>query len=375
MRFVRAIVAALLCAAFAPLAHAHKASDAYLFLASGDAATTLRIDVALRDLDVALDVDADGDGKLTWKEVRTAWPAIETYLRQRVTLEGCPLEPESRALERRVDGTYAALTLRSRCTPALAPAIRYDVMAEVDPTHRGIVRVAWRGTTALQILVPGVRSATASIDSSSASAQPARGPGLSFVREGIHHIATGYDHVLFLICLLLPSVLRPTKQGWRPVDTFMEALLPVVGIVTSFTVAHSITLGLAAMDIVSISPAIIEPAIAFTIVLAALGNFWPVFHGRRAIVTFCFGLVHGFGFAGVLKELALPRGEFAWALFQFNLGIEIGQLLIVAAATLLLFSLRGLRAYPPLVLRGGSALAMAIAALWFVERVANLSLL
>jgi hypothetical protein len=370
MRFARLIAATLLCATLAPLARAHKASDAYLFLTSGDAQTTLRVDVALRDLDVVLDIDGNGDGKLTWGEVRTAWPAIEGYVRKRVALAGCPLETRARDLERRVDGTYAALTLQGRCAPTAAPALRYDVLAEVDPTHRGIARITWRGSSRLQILVPGSNTSNASTQRQAGS-----GPGLSFIREGVRHIATGYDHVLFLICLLLPSVLRPTKTGWRPVTTFRDAFLPVIGIVTSFTIAHSITLALAATEILAISPAFIEPAIAVTIVLAALGNFWPIFHGRRALVTFCFGLVHGFGFAGVLKELNLPRGQFAWALFQFNLGIEIGQLLIVAAATLLLFSLRGLRVYPPVVLRGGSAVAMAIAALWFVERVANLSLL
>ena len=120
---------------------------------------------------------------------------------------------------------------------------------------------------------------------------------------------------------------------------------PVAGIVTAFTVAHSITLGLAALKLVSLSPAFIEPAIAVTIVLAALDNVLPIFPVRRVVVTFFFGLVHGFGFAGVLAELDLPRADFAWALFQFNLGIEAGQLAIVAVVTTALFALRRWRAY------------------------------
>ena len=94
------LVAALLLALASPLAWAHKASDAYLQLASNDAGTTMRVDVALRDLDVALDLDANADGELTWGEIRAAWPRIEAYVASRVQVAGCELQPSARALER-----------------------------------------------------------------------------------------------------------------------------------------------------------------------------------------------------------------------------------------------------------------------------------
>jgi hypothetical protein len=371
---------ALLVAAWVLPAHAHKASDAYLQLEGGTGATKLRVDVALRDLDVALDLDSDGDGKLNWREVRSGWPLIETYLRTRVELEGCSFTSATRALERRVDGVYAALTLQSPCTPRQPPLIRYGVMADVDPTHRGIARIEWAGqTSALQVLVPQLAGGSAAVSESSAAATPhatvQAAPTLQFAREGVRHILTGYDHVLFLICLLLPSVLRRTNQGWQPVPRLRSALIPVIGIVTAFTVAHSLTLVLAATGTINLSPAFIEPAIAVTIMVAALDNLWPVFRGRRVLFTFFFGLIHGFGFASVLAELHLPVTEFAWALFQFNLGIEIGQLLIVTVVATLLFQLRARRVYAPVFLRGGSVFAMAIALIWFIERVANVSLL
>ena len=109
--------------------------------------------------------------------------------------------------------------------------------------------------------------------------------------------------------------------------------------------------------------------------LAAADNIWPIFPVRRIVVTFFFGLIHGFGFASVLSELNLPTADFAWALLQFNGGIEIGQLMIVIAATALLFGLRTWRSYRPVVIRGGSVVALTIAALWFIERVANVKLL
>jgi hypothetical protein len=154
-----------------------------------------------------------------------------------------------------------------------------------------------------------------------------------------------------------------------------QALLPIVGIVSGFTLAHSITLALAATGRVSLPSSFIEPAIAATIVVAAIDNLRPIFPGRRGVMTFCFGLVHGFGFAGALAELELPAGAFAWALLRFNLGIELGQLAIVLVATSLLYALRRREAYPRWAIGGGSIVAIALGAAWFVERTTGVVLL
>ena len=130
-----------------------------------------------------------------------------------------------------------------------------------------------------------------------------------------------------------------------------------------------------ATKIVTLSPAFIEPAIAVTIVLAALDNVWPIFPVRRVVVTFCFGLIHGFGFAGVLAELNLPTGAFARALLQFNVGLELGQLLIVVATAALRYGVRQWPRYRGVVIRGGSFAAIAVGALWLIERTANVSIL
>jgi hypothetical protein len=372
-------------------AQAHKSSDAYVHLSGGgNTPVVLRVDVALRDLDVALDLDTNGDANLSWLEIRTAWPAIERYVLAHVQLDGCALPAATRSLERRIDGVYAALQWLPDCRPAAPPLIHYSMLAQIDPTHRGIARIEWAGAASvLQVLVPEVGPAPQASsaperpsDAAAAAVPLAEAPDLvaataplQFLREGMRHILTGYDHVLFLICLLLPSVMRRTPQGWQPVDRWVQAVWPVAGIVTAFTVAHSITLALAATGRVALSPAFIEPAIAVTIILAAFDNMRPIFGGRRAAVTFAFGLIHGFGFAGVLAELNLPPSQFAWALLQFNVGLELGQLLIVAVVTTLLFSLRRGVHYPGGFIRAGSLTAMAIGALWLVERTANVSLL
>ena len=378
---LRALSLLALCA-FASLADAHKASDSYLQIEAGPApGVTVRWDIALRDLDAALDLDTDEDGQLTWGEVKAAWPRIEAYALPRLAVAGCPLQPTGRALERRNDGAYAVLLLASDCTAPPALSITYTLLREVDPTHRGIAKIQRAGQPpALALLDPtrsGDSSGGGALDrAAGGGATPAEPTGSAgFLKEGVRHILTGYDHVLFLLCLLLPSVMRRTPAGWRPVERISQAVWPVVGIVSAFTVAHSITLGLAAMKIVSLPSAFIEPAIAVTIILAALDNVWPVFPVRRVVVTFVFGLIHGFGFAGVLAELDLPAARFAWALLQFNLGLEAGQLLIVVLVTALLFLLRRGALYPGVVIRGGSAAAMLVGVLWLIERTANVSVL
>ena len=397
---LRALVALALLLATG-VAGAHKASDSYLQVSAAAGGIDVRWDIALRDLDVALDIDSDADGKLTWGEVRASWPSIETYALRRLAIDGCPLAAIGRGLERRNDGAYAVLLLRSSCALAVAPRISYGLFADVDPTHRGIVKVQRAGQdVALSVLEPSAAMAPAVSPSSSevtagapatgttttasataASSVDASSRGASgfrrwqFLAEGVEHILTGYDHVLFLLCLLVPSVMRRAPSGWRPVERLGQAVWPVVGIVTAFTVAHSITLGLAALKLVSLTPAFIEPAIAATIVLAALDNLLPIFPVRRVVVTFFFGLVHGFGFAGVLAELDLPRADFAWALLQFNVGLEVGQLAIVAGATSALFGLRRWRRYPTVVIGAGSAIAIAIGVVWLIERTANVSLM
>ncbi len=154
------------------------------------------------------------------------------------------------------------------------------------------------------------------------------------------HIWIGFDHILFLLSLLLPAVLIWRASRWQAVETFRAAFVDVFRIVTSFTVAHSITLSLATLGFVSLPSRWVESAIAASVVLAALNNLWPLFHGRRWMVAFGFGLIHGFGFASVLVDLGLPRETLVLALVGFNLGVEAGQLAIVALFLPLAFALR-----------------------------------
>lgn len=383
------LLACLLClmAFLAGPAHAHKASDAYLQLQpDGAAQALLRWDIALRDLDAALDLDANEDRRLSWGEVRNRLPEIQAYAlaRLRMTQAGRDCRPQEAAppaLEERVDGNYLVLQMRTPCTPAQALDIDYKLFADIDPTHRGLLRVVSAEGAAPQIRSLDPSGGAVHLQAIGAQAGAGTSDGkaspIGFFRDGVHHILIGYDHVLFLICLLLPSVLRRQPGGGLagPVGHWKEAAWPMLGVVTMFTIAHSITLALAGLKIVNISPRIIEPAIAITIILAALDNIRPLLRGRRKLFAFLFGLIHGFGFANVLAEMELPAGSFVSALLQFNLGVEAGQLLIVGVALCALLLLRHWNRYRPVVLRGGSAIAAGLAAVWLSERLLDVQIL
>jgi hypothetical protein len=151
--------------------------------------------------------------------------------------------------------------------------------------------------------------------------------------------------------------------------------IDVLKIVTAFTVAHSITLSLATLGVVELPSRWVEAAIAASVVLAALNNLWPLVQGRRWMVAFGFGLIHGFGFASVLADLGLPRDALLLALVGFNVGVEVGQLAIVALFLPLAYLLRGTWLYRRLVFVGGSMFIAAIALLWLDERVFNVKVL
>src|SRR6185295_7620743 len=156
-------------------ASAHKASDSYLQITASPGRLDVRWDIALRDLDVALDVDGDADGKLTWGEVRSAWPRIESYALQRLAIEGCPLAATGRGLEHRNDGAYAVLQLTSPCTLPTPSRIAYGLFADVDPTHRGIAKVQRPGAAVeLTVLEPRAMAAGDPGRAASAAAEAAR---------------------------------------------------------------------------------------------------------------------------------------------------------------------------------------------------------
>ncbi|MES2741171.1 MAG: HupE/UreJ family protein [Pseudomonadota bacterium] len=412
LRYGRALLAllTLLTLLTAP-AQAHKPSDSYLTLALHGQRIDGQWDIALRDLDFALDLDRDGDGQLTWDEIRVQHAAIAAYALQRLTLSSggaaCPLEALEQLIDRHTDGAYTVLRLRATCpAPVATLDIGYRLFAELDPQHKGLLNLSQNGMHASAILGP-----EAPRQSLSLAAPDRLGQFGAYVRHGIWHIWIGFDHILFLLSLLLPAVLvmpsrsedphatpTGTRSGppsgpgpdpaadsasgpasawarWAPrrigVATLRLAFFDVLKVVTAFTLAHSITLTLAALSLIALPSRLVESAIAASVVLAALNNVFPLFRGRRPLAAFAFGLIHGFGFASVLGDLGLPQSALVRSLLGFNVGVELGQLAIVAVFLPLAFLLRRTWFYRQLM-SSGSVLIAAIAAGWLIERAFDL---
>jgi hypothetical protein len=354
-------------------AAAHKPSDSYLTLEREGSALRGQWDIALRDLDAAITLDANGDGEITWGEVRAKRKAIAAYALSRLDVtsggERCPLEAAGPLIDEHSDGAYAVLRLSGACPrPGPSLSLGYRLLFDLDPTHRGLLQYIEEGR---------IRSAIFSVDAGAQTlgAGTARQQFAAYVLEGIRHIWLGFDHILFLLSLLFPAVLLRRGGEWQSAERFRSSFLDVAKVVTAFTVAHSITLTLAATEVVSLPSRWVESAIALSVVLAAANNVFPLVNHGRWLAAFGFGLVHGFGFAGALRDLGLPNGPLALSLFGFNVGVELGQLAIVGLFLPAAFWLRGTWTYRRVVLAGGSALIAVIAGIWLVERALNIAIL
>jgi HupE / UreJ protein len=368
MMRLKAVLAMFCMAIAASSAHAHKASDAYLSV--GESSSTvvnvvpLRLSLALKDIDAALDtLDADGDRRLTWGETKTAMPVILRWVDAGLTLScgSAPAQPAwgLDSLEQRSDGTYLRLAAQITCAAPAAVKLDYRLMQDIDPTHRLLLQSGLDGQRSAAVLAPGARSAM----ELARRGAPASGPATlgNFFTEGVQHILSGYDHLAFLLALLLPiSLLARARQS---------GLRQLLFTVTGFTAGHSVTLALATLGWVSASPRWVEPAIAMSIGASALLNLYPVRGLRTEALAVGFGLIHGLAFSGVMTEAGLSGTLLVWALAGFNLGVEAGQLMMVATWCAVHLLLVRWSHYSAVVVRGGSFALLLLAVYWTIPRV------
>ena len=326
-------------------------------LAHDMARSESRVEVQGRDVRVALTVNLselrdpvlqfDRTGRITVADLDHNIGAISASLQRHYVVRD-PDAPLSTTLERYVliDGHVAHLDLLYRFAADVnrltITSTLYELMA---PGHQHLLTVKLNGT-----LHEGVLSASSPTATFTGVATTRLQTFWKFVRLGVEHIFTGYDHLAFLLGLLVATA----------------TLRSLIGIITSFTIAHSITLALATFQIVSLPSRLTESAIALSILYVAIENLMGFRAVKRYYITFLFGLVHGFGFSNVLRDMDLPRASLALSLFSFNLGVEIGQVTFV----LLIFPLvqdlvrSGWKRLQPAVSAGIGVLAVY----WFVQR-------
>lgn len=383
-------------------AQAHKPSDSYLAItipsieqqSKEDQASNnidqaqAQWDIALRDLDYAIGLDTNSNAEITWQEVSSKQQDIFAYALARLTISSnpntCDLIPKKLLVDDHTDGAYAVIQFVVNCKKVINELnIDYSLFSDIDPTHRGLLKLDFKKNNGKQKskINEELKITQTAIFSPEHSSQkfilttPSRlSEFKEYVTEGIWHIWIGYDHILFLISLLLPAVLVYSAKNWQPSQSFKTTFVDVLKVVTAFTIAHSITLTLATLQIIELPTRWVEAAIAASVILAALNNIFPYLLKYRWLAAFVFGLIHGFGFAAVLADLGLQQDVLVLALIGFNIGVEIGQVGILCLLIPLAYLVRKSWFYKYVIFYIGSILIVIISMAWFVERAFNLTI-
>lgn len=364
-------------------ANAHSKGQTYLYLSISEQDIMVRFEVSPEDLNKALRLGLATDGSLSIADLQSHSQVIADYLTGRTTIAPDGKRADLRFEQHTIRDTEASQYVLSHFAiddlPQRAERIDFDynVLLDEDSKHSGVLVIEndWKSHTfaneAGVSLVFTNDSRKQSLDLTSSSYL--RGL-LGMVRLGMVHILEGYDHIMFLIALLLPAVLWRKDRHWEPVTRFRSALWQVAKIVTVFTIAHTITLSLAALQIVAMPPRLVESVIAASIAIAALDVFFPIFHKRIVLVVFLFGLFHGAGFASVILSMEIHPDYMVGTLFGFNLGVEVGQLIIVCLLFPVFFALRNWAGYVRYAMPMVAVCLIVVASYWFVERAFDVDL-
>lgn len=381
---------------------AHKPSESFLNIEAGSRSLSIKWQVAIRDLDYLIGLDQNTDEQITGLELKSQKDSIVDYLYSRLKLEAfskpvaesshehhhshshvhshpSSLRYDATALKQWIGAyckrseqvdllvekhdalSFAVLVLDYQCKEELDKLkLDYNLLFDEDPEHRALVSVTYEDQTQSYVLAKDQRHITAKLGKVDYKYQ-----FFNFLDQGKWHIWTGFDHILFLLALLLPAVFISKKRepGIKPV------LWTVFKIVTAFTIAHSLTLSLAALEIVQVDSRLIEILIALSVAITALYNLFPLFSLPHSLFPFIFGLIHGFGFAGALQDLGLSLNALLVSLFSFNFGVELGQMAIVVVFVPIAYWLRNTWFYQVIVYRLGSLVILIMALWWLFERL------
>ena len=369
-RILLALVLGLAALGSAPPALAHSTSTSYLLidLPRGEEPVALRWDLATHDIMWSVFIDQDYDGVITWQEVvdaraRYLEPAV---LREIAVARGgaaCAVTFKDLALAERAGQNHLSIALNAACPKSGLLTVSGSLFMTGDASQRVLV-----SATQGKQLFAGVIS-----PESPGWTEPARVSAwdsfVRFVGEGVWHVLIGYDHIAFVLLLLLPSVLRPVNGQWQGAQRLSQVARDIFTIITAFTLAHSTTLALAVTGVVHLPTQPIEVAIAASIAMAGGLNLLPRLSRLRLPLAFGFGFVHGFGFANALGEIDAAGTALLPLLAGFNIGVEIAQLAIVAVVLPAIYLARGTRWYAAGVMPLGSCALGAAGIVWLIQRL------
>ncbi len=377
-RLVRplAALAGLAALAFAPAApaFAHGVGSSQFVLEVSGANVDGTWELNLRDARFAIGLDPAVDGPRALDELRAHEAELRALMARSLAIAGdsvnCPITLTPAPMKWDEKWHAVIFGIHAACAaPFTRMTLHVELLFDRDPAHRAYFMVADARATSVGVLRENLREVTFGVK----QFRPLE-IAVEFVREGLWHIWTGLDHLLFLFALLLPAALVRRDRTWEPRAGFAPVWHEVVKVVTAFTVAHSITLALGFFGLFRPPSQWVEVGIALSVFAAAWNNLRPYLPGRAWVMAFGFGLVHGLGFAGVLNNLSLPRHARALALGAFNVGVELGQLAVVAVVLPLLYAASRRRWFPRFVMGIGSLAIAWLALVWVLERAFSLQL-
>lgn len=350
------------------LAHATSTSYLLIDLPRTEEPVSLRWDLAVHDIMWSVFIDQDYDGVITWQEVvearaRYIEPAVMHEIAVARGGQACTVGFKDLALAERAGQNHLSIVLNAACPRPGLLTVSGSLFMTGDASQRVLV-----SSTRGKEKITGVIS-----PESPGWTEPARVSAwdsfVRFVGEGVWHVLIGYDHIAFVLLLLLPSVLRPVNGQWQGALRLSEVARDIVTIITAFTLAHSTTLALAVTGIVHLPTQPIEIAIAASIAMAGGLNLLPRLSRLRLPLAFSFGFVHGFGFANALSEIDAAGTALLPLLAGFNIGVEIAQLSIVAVVLPAIYLARGTRWYASGVMPLGSCALGAAGIVWLLQRL------
>ena len=362
-------------------AQAHALGEDYVFLTFLESSIEGHFEIHFDDLQGKLGLAVDPGEAEALEGVVSAAPRVQAYIEEnfRIAPPGgarYPLEFTDRDVVVLPQGTFAQYHFRLRTGPLPDRLdIRHSMFYEGDRLHRGLVLVEYNAKTdttypseyTAMVFSPTNRDQTLDLTDIPALMGP-----WDMIPQGILHIWIGIDHVFFLLALMLSTVLVRAEGRWKPLDSFPQALWNLLKIVTVFTIAHSVTLLLAALDFIALPSRLVESVIALSIVLVAVNNIFGAVREGSLLIILGLGLFHGLGFASVMGHLPFRMVDLLRVVVGFNIGVELGQIAIVAVVFPILFWLRKTQVYQPYILKGVSTVLILVSGWWFVQRAFGL---